>query len=96
MLTTAQSSGNWSEVQEGELQKFLHSNTIDYKNRTPDYLFQAMKDHFPDFISERVKGRNSAIQRMRGKFLKYEEEMQVQGARHKSVLNHHIICVTFF
>ncbi len=93
MPTTARSSGNWSEVQEGKLQKLLHSNTIDYRNRSPDYLFQVTKDHFPDFISERGKGRNSTIQCMRGKFITYEEEMQIQGARHKSVL---IICVTFY
>ncbi len=61
MTKTARASGSWSKEQEDKLQKLLNSNTIDYRNRSPDYLFQVTKDPFPDFISEGPQGRNSAI-----------------------------------
>ncbi len=80
MPKTDQKDGSWTFVQESELQKLLNNNTINYRNRAPDYLYEVTREHFPDFISEGSKGRNSAITRMRGKFLKYEEEMQLQGA----------------
>ncbi len=90
MTKTARASGSWSKEQEDKLQKLLNSNTIDYRNRSPDYLFQVTKDHFPDFISEGPQGRNSAIQRMQAKFLKYEEEMTLQGARRKCTKSYYV------
>ncbi len=83
MPKTARSSGNWSEIQETKLQKLLDNNTIDYRNRSPDYLFEVSKEHFGDFISEGPRGRNAAVQCMQGKLQKYEEEMLLQGARGK-------------
>ena len=90
MTKTARASGSWSKEQEDKLQKLLNSNTINYRNRSPDYLFQVTKDHFPDFISEGPQGRNSAIQRMRAKFLKYEEEMTLRGARRKCTKSYYV------
>ena len=83
MTKTTRASGKWGKVQEDTLQRLLNSNTIDYRNRSPDYLYQVSQEYFGDFISEGPKGRNTAIQCMRGKFLKYEEEMQLQGVRGK-------------
>jgi hypothetical protein len=83
MPKTDQKAGSWTFVHESELQKLLSNNTIDYRNRAPDYLYEVTREHFPDFISEGLKGRNSAITRMQGKFLKYEEEMQLRGAQGK-------------
>jgi hypothetical protein len=77
MVKTTRASGSWSKEQEDKLQRLLDSNIIDYRNRSPDYLFEITTEHFGDFISEGPKGRNSAIQRMRGKLIKYEEEMRL-------------------
>jgi hypothetical protein len=83
MTKTARASGSWSKVEEKKLRELLDANIIDHRNCSPDYLYQVTQDHFGDFISEGPKGRNTAIQCMRGKFLKYEEEMQLQGVRGK-------------
>ena len=76
MTKTTRSSGSWSKVEEKELQRLLDTNIVDYRNRSPDYLYQVTLDYFGDFISDGPQGRNSAIQRLRGKFIKYEEEMR--------------------
>ncbi len=76
-------SGASSKQQETELQELIRSNVVDYRNRNPDYLFQITEEHFPTYISQGASGRNAAIQRMRGKFIKYEQELQLRGARRK-------------
>jgi len=81
MTKTTHSSGSWSKVEEKELQRLLDANIVDYRNRSPDYLYQVTLDYFGDFISDGTQGRNSAIQRLRGKFIKYEEEMRLRGVR---------------
>ena len=83
MTKTSQSSGSWSKVQEDKLQQLLANNIIDYRNRSPNYLYQVTQDYFGDFISEGPQGRNTVIQHMRGKFIKYEEVMRLRGARGK-------------
>jgi hypothetical protein len=81
-------SGFWSSKQEEVLQDLIWNNIVDYRNRTPEYLFQITKEHFPDYITPGAGGRNAAIQCMRGKFLKYEQELQLRGAQRK-------LCVCF-
>jgi hypothetical protein len=79
--TVNRPSGSWSRIQEEELQNLIRSNTVDYRNRNPDYLFQITEEHFPAYITPGAQGRNAAIQRMRGKFIKYEQDIQLRGAR---------------
>jgi hypothetical protein len=79
--TVNRPSGSWSSKQETELQELLRNNIVDYKNRNPDYLFQITEEHFPAFITPGTQGRNAAIQRMRGKFIKYETDLGLRGAR---------------
>ena len=78
-------SGSWSVKQEEALRDLIHNNIVDYRNRNPDYLFEITEEHFPDFISSGTAGRNAAIQRMRGKFLKYEQDIELRGARRKKI-----------
>ena len=78
-------SGSWSKKEEEHLRDLIQDNIVDYRNRNPDYLFQITEEHFPDFISSGAAGRNAAIQRMRGKFLKYEQEIDLRGARRKQI-----------
>ena len=79
--TVNRPSGSWSGKQDTELQELLRNNIIDYRNRNPDYLFQITEEHFPAYITPGAQGRNAAIQRMRGKFIKYEQDLQLRGAR---------------
>jgi hypothetical protein len=81
-------SGSWSSKQEEVLQYLIRNNIVNYRNRTSDYLFQITEEHFPDYITLGAGGRNVAIQRMQGKFLKYEQDIQLRGARRK-------LCVCF-
>ena len=78
-----QASGSWSGKQEEVLQDLIRNNVVSYRKRNPDYLFQITEEHFPDYITPGARGRNSAIQRMRGKFLKYEQEIALREARRK-------------
>ena len=84
--TVNRASGSWSGKQEEVLQDLIRNNVVDYRNRNPDYLFQITEEHFPDFISSGAAGRNAAIQCMRGKFLKYEQDIDLRGARRKQIL----------
>jgi hypothetical protein len=81
--TVNQPSGSWSSKQEAELQDLIRNNIVDYKNCNPDYLFQIMEEHFPAYITPGTQGRNAAIQRMRGKFIKYETDLGLRGPRHR-------------
>ncbi len=83
MPTANRPSGSWSVTQENELQDLIRLNIVDYKNRNPDYLFQITEEHFSNYISPGTAGRNSAIQRMRNKFILYEQELALRGARRK-------------
>jgi hypothetical protein len=77
MPTANRPSGSWSGTQEKGLQKLIRNNIVNYRNRNPDYLFLITEEHFPDYISPGAKGRNIAIQRMRGKFLQYEQGLKL-------------------
>jgi hypothetical protein len=57
-------SGYWGINKEKLLGDLLCSNTIDYRNRTAEYLFSVTEEQFPNFISPGASGRNSAIQHM--------------------------------
>ena len=81
--TVNRPSGSWSGKQDTDLQELLGNNIVDYRNRNPDYLFQITEEHFPAYITPGAGGRNAAIQRMRGKFIKYEQDIQLRGARRK-------------
>jgi hypothetical protein len=83
MPTVNRPSGSWSSKQEDKLQDLIRNNIVDYRNRNPEYLFNITEEHFADFISPGSSGRNAAIQRMRGKFVKYEQDLQLRGARRK-------------
>ena len=85
MPTDNRPFGSWSGKQEKDLRDIISNNIVDYRNRNPDYLFEITKEHFPDFISSGAAGRNAAIQRMRGKFLKYEHDIELRGARRKKI-----------
>ena len=85
MPSTNRPSGGWSRKEEEHLKDLIKDNIVDYRNRNPDYLFQVTQEHFGDFISPGTAGRNAAIQRMRGKFLKYEQEIDLRGARRKQI-----------
>ena len=81
--TVNRPSGSWSIKQEEALQDLIQNNIVDYRNRNPDYLFQITEEHFPTYITPGTTGRNAAIQRMRGKFIKYETDLGLRGARRK-------------
>jgi hypothetical protein len=83
--TVNQRSGSWSSKQEEDLQDLIRNNIVDFRNRNPDYLFQVTKEHFPAYITPGAQGRNAAIQRMRGKFLKYEQDIDLRGAQRKQI-----------
>jgi hypothetical protein len=83
MKSTKRPSGNWGPIQDKLVGDLLRSNTIDYRNRTGEYLFAVSEEHFPNFITPGTTGRNSAIQRMRNKFTRYEQDLLVRGARGK-------------
>ena len=85
MPSAKRPSGSWSKKEEEHLRDLIQDNIVDYRNRNPDYLLQITEEHFPDFISSGAAGRNAAIQRMRGKFLKYEQEIDLRGARRKQI-----------
>ena len=51
MKNTKHSSGNWGPNQEKLLGDLLWSNTIDYRNRSGEYLFAVSEEHFPNFQS---------------------------------------------
>ena len=78
--TVNRPSGSWSSKQEEDLQDLIWNNIVDFRNRNPDYLFQITEEHFADFITPGSQGRNATIQRMRGKFLKYEQDIELRGA----------------
>ena len=80
MPTIKRAAGKWTQLQDKELGELLQSNTVNYKDGTAEYLFEVTQDHFPSFISPGASGRNSAIQRMRGKFLCYEQDLLARGA----------------
>jgi hypothetical protein len=63
--TTKRSSGNWGPQQD----KLLGANQVNYHDRTAEYLFGVTEKYFPTFITLGASGRNSAIQRMQGKFI---------------------------
>ena len=83
MKNTKRPSGNWGPNQDKLVGDLLRSNTINYRNRTGEYLFAVSEEHFPKFITPGTTGRNSAIQRMRNKFTRYEQDLLVRGARGK-------------
>ena len=85
MPSTNRPSGGWSRTEEEHLKDLIKDNIVDYRNRNPDYLLQITEEHFPDFISSGAAGRNAAIQRMRGKFLKYEQDIELRGARRQKI-----------
>jgi hypothetical protein len=64
ILAAKQAGGSSTKEQEADLKNFIHSNTINYRNRAPDYLFKISEQYFPDFISPSPWGRNATIQRM--------------------------------
>jgi hypothetical protein len=72
-------SGNWGTNKDKLLGDLLCSNTINYKNQTAEYLFSATEEHFPNSISPGVYGRNSAIQRLQNKFIRYKQDLLARG-----------------
>jgi hypothetical protein len=82
MKITKRPSGNWGPNQDKLVGDLLRSNTINYMNRTGEYMFAVSEEHFPNFITPGTNGRNSAIQRMQNKFTHYEQYLLV-GARGK-------------
>ncbi len=72
-------SGNWGTTKDKLLGDLLRSNTIDYRNRTVEYLFSVTEEHFPDFISPGVSGKNSAIQRIQNKLVCYKQDLLARG-----------------
>jgi hypothetical protein len=85
-------SGNWGTTKDKLLGDLLRSNTIDYRNRTVEYLFSVTEEHFPDFISPGVSGKNSAIQRIQNKLVCYKQDLLARGVWGKSCC---IVCVDF-
>jgi hypothetical protein len=67
--TTKRSSGNWGPQQDKQLGDLLCSNQVNYRDRTAEYLFGVTEKYFPTFVTPGASGRNSAIQRMQGKFV---------------------------
>ena len=78
MPTANRPSGSWSGTQEKYLQKLICNKIVNYRNRNPDCLFLITEEHFPDYISPGAKGRNTAIQRMLGEFLQYEQDLELR------------------
>jgi hypothetical protein len=69
MNTTKRNSGNWGPQQDKELGNLLCTNQVDYRNRNGDYLFKVTEKYFSAFITPGKGGKNSAVQRMQGKFI---------------------------
>jgi hypothetical protein len=72
-------SGNRGTTKDKLLGDLLRSNTIDYRNRTAEYLFSVTEEHFPNFISPGVSRKNSAIQRIQDKLVHYEQDLLARG-----------------
>jgi hypothetical protein len=81
MTTTNHPTGNWSAQQDNELGNLIRTNQVNYRNRSANYLFEVTERFFPAFISSGQNGRNSANQRMHQKFIRYEQDLELQGAR---------------
>jgi len=80
MPSANQPSDSWSGKQEEDLRDLICNNIVDFRNQNPDYMFQITEEHVPDFICSGTAGRNATTQHMRGKFLKYEQEIELRGA----------------
>ena len=87
MTTTNCPTGNWGAQQDKEVGDLIRTNQVNYRNRSANYLFEVTKRFFPAFISSGRNGRNSAIQRMRQKFMQYEQDLELQGARGRTGKN---------
>jgi len=83
MNTLKRNSGNWGVQQDKKLGKLLRTNQVDCQNRNGDYLFEVTEKYFPAFISAGKGGKNSAVQRLQGKFIRFEQDLLQQGARSK-------------
>jgi len=83
MNTTKRNSGNWGVQQDKKLGDLLCTNEVNCQNRNGDYLFEVTEKYFPAFISAGKGGKNSAVQRLRGKFISFEQDLLQQGARSK-------------
>jgi hypothetical protein len=83
MNTTKRNSGNWGVQQDKKLGDLLRTNQVDCRNKNGDYLFEVTEKYFPAFISAGKGGKNSAVQRLRGKFIRFEQDLLQQGARSK-------------
>jgi hypothetical protein len=81
MPSSHQPSGSWSKKQEDRLKDLICSNSVNYKNQTPEYLYKITEQYFPNFISPGAQGRNSTIQCMQNKFIKYKQDILLRGAR---------------
>ena len=91
MTATNCPTGNWGAQQDKELGDLLRTNQVNYRDRSENYLFEVTERFFPAFISSGRNGRNSAIQRMRQKFIRYEQDLALRGARGRGGKNSVIV-----
>jgi hypothetical protein len=87
MTNTNRPTGKWGAQQDKELGNLLRTNQVNYRDRSADYLFEVTERFFPVFISSGQNRRNSAIQCMRQKFMRYEQDLELQGARGRAGKN---------
>jgi len=71
----------WGDPQDRELRNLVRRNEINYQNLEPNYLFEVMQQHWPDFVGEGPSARNTANQRLRKKLRQLGEEFALNGGR---------------
>ena len=81
MNATKRNSGNLGVQQDKKLGNLLRTNQVDFQNRNGNYLFEVTDKCFPVFIKAGKGGKNSAVQRLHGNFIRFEQDLLQQGAR---------------
>lgn len=71
----------WSKVEDAKLRLLYQNNTIDPNNNNPDYLLQATRDNFAEFLNPGRNGRDAAVARLRLKSRRYLAGEGLTGAR---------------
>lgn len=71
----------WSKVEDAKLRLLYQNNTIDPNNNNPEYLLQAARDNFAEFLNPDRNGRDAAVARLRLKSRRYLAGEGLTGAR---------------
>lgn len=74
----------WGKDQDELLRSLIRRGLINPDSNQPnlrEYIIRVTQQYFPDFISDETK--ETAIRRMKNKFIKFNLDRNLQGARGK-------------